>query len=457
MDERGRKRKLEQITSDDRGSQFSIPWHGIDDIQKEYNREILKDHTLKAPAKKQKVSRAEQAKKSEGRQKREVGKANGETGIADAQETRDVDSDGGTKRTSIANFNGQQPAMTRKEAEQKEPEEGKTKKEEAPNRASATRDAPRQKEPELNGATLQPTLESDAASSTLDHAPQIQNADGDQASVDSCLNGGNASSEFRKRVHIKVPDKDRMELFRERLHAKLAAFREARGARPDGQPVRSREDLLEARRQEQAKRKAKEKERRRKAKEEEDFRREKALKAASQSPLGSLSPSIHGEPSFSFGRIKFSDGTQISRDLSYTLKERRKGPSDPKSALAKVEKQKARLAGMDDEKRKEVEEKEQWLNARRKVEGDKVKDDGTLLKKALKRKEKAKKKSANEWRAREKGVKEAVRLKQKKRQDNLRKRREEKALGKLGKEKGKAKRGKARPGFEGCFKLGGKK
>ena len=84
-----------------------------------------------------------------------------------------------------------------------------------------------------------------------------------------------------------------------------------------------------------------------------------------------------------------------------------------------------------------------------------------MLKKTLKRKEKAKKKSGKEWDERITGVEKAKEGKQKRREENLRKRREEKGIkrgGKKGgskKSKGKSSKGKARPGFEGTFKTGG--
>ena len=117
---------------------------------------------------------------------------------------------------------------------------------------------------------------------------------------------------------------------------------------------------------------------------------------------------------------------------------------------------------MDGEKRKDVEEKEAWLTARRRAEGEKIRDDEKLLKKAVKRKEHTKKKSTQEWKARAEGVAKAAKDRQKKREENIRKRRDEKLLGKAGKKKGGAgsaggKKPKGRAGFEGSFKVGGKK
>lgn len=250
---------------------------------------------------------------------------------------------------------------------------------------------------------------------------------------------------------IKVPS-DTTEL-RARLAAKIAALRAARKADgPDGKPIRTREELIESRRKKLAERKAHKKELRQKAKEAEDKKREEALASARNSPMLSFGSPEH-DLNFSFGRVAFADGTQMSHDLSYTKDKngKKKGPMDPKGALAKVEAQKKRLAGLDDAKRKEVLEKETWLAARRKAEGEKVHNDESLLKKAVKRKEKAKKKSEKEWSDRVQGVQKAQKQRQQKREENIRKRKETKQAGKGGKKKGggKSPAKKSRPGFEG--------
>ncbi|KAG8157664.1 hypothetical protein KVR01_012326 [Diaporthe batatas] len=250
---------------------------------------------------------------------------------------------------------------------------------------------------------------------------------------------------------IKVPS-DTTEL-RARLAAKIAALRAARKADgPDGKPIRTREELIESRRKKLAERKAHKKELRQKAKEAEDKKREEALASARNSPMLSFGSPEH-DLNFSFGRVAFADGTQMSHDLTYTKDKsgKKKGPVDPKGALAKLEAQKKRLAELDDAKRKEVLEKETWLAARRRAEGEKVHNDESLLKKAVKRKDKAKKKSEKEWTERVQGVQKAQKQRQQKREENIRKRKETKQAGKGGKKKGggKSTAKKSRPGFEG--------
>ncbi|KAK2610415.1 hypothetical protein N8I77_003846 [Diaporthe amygdali] len=269
------------------------------------------------------------------------------------------------------------------------------------------------------------------------------------ASTTTSIASENAPADKSRK--IKIPS-DTTEL-RARLAAKIAALRAARKADgPDGTPIRTRQELIESRRKKLAERKAHKKELRQQAKEAEDKKREEALASARNSPMLSFGSPEH-DLNFSFGRVAFADGTQMSHDLSYMKDKsgKKKGPMDPKGALAKLEAQKKRLAALDDSKRKDVLEKETWLAARKKAEGEKVHNDESLLKKAVKRKDKAKKKSEKEWNDRIQGVQHAQKQRQQKREENIRKRKETKQAGKGGKKKsgGKSPAKKSRPGFEG--------
>ncbi|KAK9423189.1 Ribosomal RNA-processing protein 14 [Seiridium unicorne] len=264
-----------------------------------------------------------------------------------------------------------------------------------------------------------------------------------------------------KPKHIKIPS-DTTAL-RERLAAKIQALREARKADgPDGKPIRTRQELIESRRQKQAERKAHKKEVRRKAMEEENRKREEALASARNSPGSILSPAVDlADTNFTFGRVAFGDGAQLSNDLSHVLNAGpKKGPSDPKTALLKFQNEKKRLEKLDEEKRKDVEDKEMWLTARKRAEGERIRDDEKLLKKALKRKEVQKSKSEKAWRERAEGVQKSIKQRQQKREDNIKARKDQKMMGKAGKKKGGAKGGakkKGRAGFEGSFSVGGKR
>lgn len=489
MEERARKRKLESISDDESQSLAEAD----QDEEKEQPREGLHIHGQETPAKKQRLSKAKQAKKAEKRIKAQEKRAEkrkaketkaGEEGHSTpAEKTNSLppSSLAEERKANVSNSDkpvalsvsqtGISKGAKEKLSEGPVQEKGISQKNESKElhktRDETIQNEPTQSEPEalITDISLAPNSSPDTnpLSPTFDHSPQQESGEGDQISIDTSVNDLSGEAPMQKRDLIKVPDQDRMALFKQRLDAKLAEFREARGAGPDGKPVRSREDLIEARRREQAKKKAHKQELKRKAKEEEARQREEALKAASSrsSPLGSLSPSTHEETNFSFGRVTFSDGAQMSRDGSYILnKSKKKGPSDPKTALIKIENQKARFAAMDEDKRKEILEKETWLAARKKADGEKIRNEEALIKKTAKRKEKAKKKSEKEWKARNKAVEQAKVAKQRKREDNIRKRREEKALGKMGKKlkgrtgkkasgKGSVKKVSGRSGFEG--------
>ncbi|KAL9101729.1 MAG: hypothetical protein Q9163_003051 [Psora crenata] len=251
-----------------------------------------------------------------------------------------------------------------------------------------------------------------------------------------------------------VPKPDPAEL-KNRLQSRIEALRAARKADgPNGTPARTRQELLEARRQKEEARKAHKKELRQKAKEEEA--RKKAETLARGSPLltpGSPRTSSSGTGNnFSFGRVDFGGGQRASASLDAIRepKGKPKGPSDPGTALVAAQNKQSRLAGLDEEKRAEIAEKDRWLNAKKRAHGERIRDDTSLLQKTLKRKEKQKKKSEKEWENRIEGVRKGQDLRQKKREANLQKRREE-----TGKKKKKQKGGgkpQARPGFEGSFR-----
>ncbi|ODA83400.1 hypothetical protein RJ55_01914 [Drechmeria coniospora] len=296
-----------------------------------------------------------------------------------------------------------------------------------------------------------------AASMSLDVVePTVGDASGEVASTATSTSPPRPASEKPKQIKIPADTT----ALRARLAAKIEALRAARKADgPDGKPIRTRQELIEARRAKEAKRKEHKKELRMLAKAEEAKKREAAL--ASNSP-GVLSPAVElndAAGNFSFGRVAFGDGSQMSHDLSYVLAQgKKKGPSDPKTALLKVQNQKKRLQELDSDKRTDVEEKDAWLTARRRIEGEKIRDDEAMLKRSIKRKETAKKKSEKAWKERSNGVGMAQKERQKKREENLKKRRDEKLLGKAGKKKkGGAKKKGGRPGFEGSLGVGGRK
>ena len=259
-----------------------------------------------------------------------------------------------------------------------------------------------------------------------------------------------------------------------RLRQRLEELRAARKADAvDGSPARNRQELMEARRKKEEQRRAHKKELQQKAREEERQQRDKVLLRGSplMSPSlmspGSASNSIcsplglHADTTnnLAFGRIAFENGQAMTANLNAVIDPHKaKGPQDPHTALQAAARRAERLSALDPAKRADIEEKDVWLNTRKRVHGERLRDDSSLLKKTLKRKDKAKKKSEKQWNERLEGIEKGKAMRQMKREENLQKRREEK--GSRGKKKVKgSKKGKSkpRPGFEGSFraKVGG--
>lgn len=261
----------------------------------------------------------------------------------------------------------------------------------------------------------------------------------------------------KKEKALKLPEVDAEEL-QARLRSRIEQLRAKRKADgPVGQGPRSRQELLEARRKKEEARKQHKKELRLQAKQEEERKNNERLQRASGSPMSTdlFSPRPIDENNFSFGRVAFEDGIEADSTLSSLADhKRKKGPQDTRTALLAAEKKAQRLASLDSDKRADIEEKDLWLNAKKKAHGERVRDDQNLLKKALKRKDKIKTKSATEWNERIEGVRKGKEMRDKKRETNLAKRRDEKGSKKGGKKGGSSGGGgkKGRPGFEGRFK-----
>ncbi|KAJ4346983.1 uncharacterized protein N0V89_010917 [Didymosphaeria variabile] len=263
----------------------------------------------------------------------------------------------------------------------------------------------------------------------------------------------------KKEKKSLVPNQQKHEEFRARLQARLEEMRAKRKADgPDGRPAKNRAELIEARRKKEAERKQAKKAQRQLAQEDEE--RLKAEEQLARIRGGSGSPSIFShrsspdrERNLSFGRVAWSDGKQLEGDLSgFRESKKQKGRSDAKTALEAAKNKQARLNALDEEKRKDIQEKDLWLNAKRRAQGERVHDDPKLLKKSVKRLDQAKAKSSREWGDRKEAVEKGKETRQKKREENLRKRRDEKGM--KGKKKvGKpGKKVKKRAGFEGTFR-----
>lgn len=318
---------------------------------------------------------------------------------------------------------------------------------------------------DVSGLSNQPR---DASTSTASSSPNPDSPAFDQPAVPSGSSSVSSivppsSSEPSK------PENSNRETPRSKIdHAELEArlrrrIEELRASRNadglNGKPARTRQELIEARRQKAEQSKAHKKELR--LQEKEEAARKQAETIARGSPLlspaaGSLvSPSPSSEKpdtnNFSFGRIAFADGQQASTELSSLIdpKHKIKGAQDPLTALRAAQNKQSRVNSFDEAKKEDIAQKDMWLNAKKRAHGERIRDDTSLLKKTLKRKEKQKKKSEKEWNERLEGVRRAGEAKQRKREDNLAKRREEKGKkGGKGLKKGK----KKRPGFEGSIR-----
>ncbi|KAJ8127737.1 hypothetical protein O1611_g5899 [Lasiodiplodia mahajangana] len=451
MDEQARKKRKHDHMEDG-----DDDWSEVEGIEAEKPRQGMKKKTAKEAKKKQKQD-AEEAELNEQEMRKEEKKAARKERKAERQRLREEEAEfnrrtvKGVNKIKLGKREDRSSTLPNSNITQsdptKEPAEaiGEDVIEANTGAQESAGDADEAHHPEEFMASPTDTPQSPLFDTNGTPADSI----GQAPSVTTSVSSTDPTSEKPK--HIKIPADS--SALRARLAARIQALRDARKADKDGKPIRTREELLESRRQKQAERKAHKKELRRQAKLEEERKREEALASARDSPGGILSPNIDLEeqPNFAFGRVGFGDGSQLSHDLTHVLNRTpKKGPSDPKTALLKFENQKKRLEGMDEEKRKDVEEKEAWLTARRRAEGEKIKDDEKLLKKAVKRKESMKKKSAKEWTARKEGVAKAIKDRQTKREENIRKRRDEKLLGKAGRKKG-VKKSKARAGFEGSF------
>jgi hypothetical protein len=173
----------------------------------------------------------------------------------------------------------------------------------------------------------------------------------------------------------------------------------------------------------------------------------KSTKENFNTDQGILPLSLTGKESKNIG-MQFSQIDLPTESVSHKnlnpedLGKKRKGSTDLAGKLQKalVKKQKfEKLKQQEPEKAQEKLEKEKWQKVEALASGEKVKDDVSLLKKSLKRKEILKKKSAQTWSERKKTLDYQLKEKQKKRQENIDQRK------------------KKRPGFEGSLRKNKKK
>lgn len=143
-----------------------------------------------------------------------------------------------------------------------------------------------------------------------------------------------------------------------------------------------------------------------------------------------------------FGKLAVGDKDQ----------KKKKGPSDAKTQLKMLEAKKEKIDKLKDENKSKAEEmieKEEWNKVIALATGEKPKDDAKLLKKTIKRQEKLKTKSGQEWNKRIEKVKYDEKKHIKKREENIKAKADEKKNKKRGIKVKPTATKKARPGFEG--------
>ena len=433
MDERARKRKLEEVEEDEEASD-------IEGVEKELPKQGLKRPAEKK-AKKQKLS---------------------------GEERKVLTEEPGSIPASMANQKQQVKKERKKEQKAKRQQEKLAAKATQKSKVSATSSEENGSGNNEHTKDVEDTFMADEEllgdeiehfdAEGLEKEPNKETASPSPSAPSPIFDDPANPSASTSTSSVIPPAKVPKHINKAKLEARIEELRNKRNPK-----ARTRDELLEERRKKEAKERAKQQARKAKARAEEDERREAALASARDSPASSMmSPHIQSpEHNFSFGRVAFADGQQLTDDLSTLLSApKKRGPQDPATALLASEKKRQRIAGLDEEKRADIEEKELWLNAKKRAHGEKVRDDNSLLKKTLKRKEKAKKKSEKEWTERKDGIAKSQAMRQKKREENLQKRRDEK--GGKGKGKGKSIKSKkpkvkSRPGFEGSFGSGKRK
>ncbi|XP_076436433.1 uncharacterized protein LOC143275963 [Babylonia areolata] len=120
---------------------------------------------------------------------------------------------------------------------------------------------------------------------------------------------------------------------------------------------------------------------------------------------------------------------------------------DYRRILARLEEREAKVAKLketDSDAASRLEQKHVWQDVMDKAKGEKIKDDVTKVKKALKRKEKMKEQRKNKWKDRQTAVDKMKEKQQEKREQNIQKRQDDK---KAKHRKKLIKKGRILPGF----------
>lgn len=240
----------------------------------------------------------------------------------------------------------------------------------------------------------------------------------------------------------------------------------------DASTASTKDELLEERRR----RRGEMRDRRRKAmKDRKRAERDGTENKSSTSKKGG-SGGVGQAPSLLVPSPKAASQSATSNEVSFSTlqfddhgtkkKNKHALPSDPKAAIAVLEarkrKEESRQAKGDNSDAHDKADLARWGKAEAAAQGVRIRDDEALLRKAAKRREKQKQKSATAWKERQNDLESQQAARQKKRAENIAARKDKTKLkhqGKLKTSKNagvrksgkgtKAKHGIARPGFEG--------
>ncbi|KAH9064512.1 surfeit locus protein 6-domain-containing protein [Lactarius vividus] len=321
------------------------------------------------------------------------------------------------------------------------------KKQQAPKQAikEASKKARREKLDPANNKTVL-GLQGDQHTSTSKgkhKALTLDDSDGEAISSELDFHMDDNDPEDDPASIVPLPQSESIETLRAKLHAKVEAMRIKKRGNGEGN---SKDELLEERRLQRAamreRRRKETKEKIRKEKERKGKSKDTAPPTKSQLlvPDGGAPSHPERDPRSRLTNVQFSsiaDSSSSSRGIKL------KTSSNPSQALQQLASRKEKISALPEEKRKQIEEREKWEKAEARMEGVKVRDDETRLKKAAKRKEKEKAKSRKAWTERKEQLTANMAARQKKRVDNIASRNEKR------KERQKGVKGKSRPGFEG--------
>lgn len=213
-----------------------------------------------------------------------------------------------------------------------------------------------------------------------------------------------------------------------KLHAKMNALRGNRKTNNDKQQQHKTTTTIYSKTKNMEKKKKKN-EKKKKQQESTNIKVSNEIEknAVEGTSGGTVNKNKRKSDDVTFGKFDFTaEGSEATK----TGKKKKK--KDLKQLLTIAEKKETKLRELeetDSAKAVETKQKMSWENALHKAGGEKVRDDPKLLKKSIKRKEKAKGKSAKEWDERVQSVEKKKEERQEKRRKNLKERREKREQG----------------------------